>query len=55
MLAIVPIGGFREFAFMMAVGVLLETFVVRPVLIPALIALFGEAGAWPSRLRHGVA
>jgi putative drug exporter of the RND superfamily len=55
MLAIVPIDGFREFAFMMAVGVLLETFVVRPVLIPALIALFGEAGAWPSRLRHGVA
>jgi RND superfamily putative drug exporter len=54
MLAIVPIDGFREFAFMMAVGVLLETFVVRPVLIPALIALFGEAGAWPGRLRHGV-
>jgi RND superfamily putative drug exporter len=55
MLAIVPIDGFREFAFMMSVGVLLETFVVRPLLIPALIALFGEAGAWPGRLRHGVA
>jgi putative drug exporter of the RND superfamily len=55
MLAIVPIDGFREFAFMMGVGVLLETFVVRPVLIPALMALFGETGAWPGRLRHGVA
>ncbi len=55
MLALVPIDGFREFAFVMAVGVLLETFVVRPVLIPALIALFGEAGAWPGRLRHGEA
>ncbi len=55
MLAIVPVDGFREFAFMMAVGVLLETFVVRPVLIPALIALFGGAGAWPGRLRHGEA
>ena len=55
MLALVPIDGFREFAFMIAVGVLLETFVVRPVLIPALIALFGEAGAWPGRLRHGEA
>jgi putative drug exporter of the RND superfamily len=54
MLAIVPIDGFREFAFMMGVGVLLETFVVRPVLIPALMALFGETGAWPGRLRHGV-
>jgi putative drug exporter of the RND superfamily len=53
MLAIVPIDGFREFAFMMGVGVLLETFVVRPVLIPALITLFGDAGAWPGRLRGG--
>jgi RND superfamily putative drug exporter len=55
MLAIVPVDGFREFAFMMAVGVLLETFLVRPVLIPALITLFGDAGAWPGRLRHGEA
>ena len=53
MLAIVPIDGFREFAFMMGVGVLLETFVVRPVLIPALITLFGDAGAWPGRLGAG--
>jgi uncharacterized membrane protein YdfJ with MMPL/SSD domain len=37
----------------MGFGVLLETFVVRPVLIPALVILFGSAGAWPSRLRHG--
>jgi putative drug exporter of the RND superfamily len=55
MLAIVPVDGFREFAFMMGVGVLLETFVVRPVLIPALVALFGDASAWPGRLRHGEA
>ena len=51
MLAIVPVDGFREFAFMMAVGVLLETFLVRPVLIPALVTLFGDLGAWPGRLR----
>jgi RND superfamily putative drug exporter len=50
MLAIVPVDGFREFAFMMSVGVLLETFVVRPVLIPALVTFFGDAGAWPGRL-----
>jgi RND superfamily putative drug exporter len=55
MLAIVPIDGFREFAFMMSTGVLLETFLVRPVLIPALVTLFGDAGAWPGRLRHGEA
>ena len=52
MLAVVPIDGFREFAFMMSVGVLLETFVVRSALIPALISLFGTSGAWPGRL-HG--
>jgi RND superfamily putative drug exporter len=48
MLALVPVDGFREFAFMMGVGVMLETFLVRPLLIPALVALFGEAGTWPS-------
>ena len=49
MLAIVPIDGFRELAFMMAVGVLLETFLVRPVLIPAFVTLFGNVGTWPGR------
>jgi RND superfamily putative drug exporter len=49
MLALVRVDGFREFAFMMGVGVLLETFVVRPLLIPALVSLFGDAGAWPGR------
>jgi putative drug exporter of the RND superfamily len=53
MLAIVPIDGFRELAFMMAVGVLLETFLVRPVLIPALVTLFGDVGAWPGGLAAG--
>ena len=50
MLAVVPLDGFREFAFMMGVGILVETFVVRSLLIPALISLFGRSGAWPGRL-----
>ena len=50
MLAVVPIDGFRELAFMLSVGVLLETFVVRSALIPALISLFGPFSAWPGRL-----
>jgi RND superfamily putative drug exporter len=53
MLAVVPIDGFREFAFMMGVGILLETFLVRPALIPALISLFGKTSAWPGRLGEG--
>jgi RND superfamily putative drug exporter len=48
LLALVPLAPFREFAFVMAVGVLLEAFVVRPVLVPALIVLFGRWSWWPA-------
>jgi putative drug exporter of the RND superfamily len=49
LLAIVPLGSFREFAFVMAVGVLIDTFVVRTLLVPALTSLFGERAWWPGR------
>jgi putative drug exporter of the RND superfamily len=48
-LAIVPLTAFREFAFAMSVGVLIDAFLVRSLLIPALISLFGDASWWPSR------
>jgi RND superfamily putative drug exporter len=48
-LAIVPLRSFRELAFAIAFGVLLDTFVVRSLLIPSLIALFGRASWWPLR------
>jgi len=51
-LAIVPLDAFRELAFMMSVGVLLETFLVRTLLIPALISVFGRASTWPGRVRR---
>src|SRR5213592_329548 len=35
LLAIVPLRSFCEFAFVMAVGVLVDTFVVRSILVPA--------------------
>jgi putative drug exporter of the RND superfamily len=47
LLAIVDVRAFRELAFTMAVGVLLDTFVVRPLLVPSLVSLFGEASGWP--------
>ncbi len=50
MLGVIPLDGFREFAFMMAAGVLIETFLVRSLLIPALVSLFGRTSAWPGRL-----
>jgi RND superfamily putative drug exporter len=53
LLAIVPLVAFREFAFGMLAGVLLDTFVVRALVVPAMLALLGPAAAWPSRrVRH---
>ena len=49
LLAIVPLRSFREFALLMVVGVLVDAIVVRSILIPGLISLFGEASWWPGR------
>jgi len=49
LLALIPLRSFREIAFAMAAGVLLETFLVRALLAPALIALFGRSSIWPRR------
>jgi RND superfamily putative drug exporter len=49
LLAIVPLRSFREFAFVMGVGVLIDTFLVRTLLVPALTSLFGERAWWPGR------
>jgi RND superfamily putative drug exporter len=46
-LALIDLRQFREFAFAMSVGVLLDAFVVRSLLIPALISLVGERSWWP--------
>lgn len=42
---IVPILSFRELAFTMCAGLLIDVFVARTLLIPALMALFGLPGA----------
>jgi putative drug exporter of the RND superfamily len=47
LLAVIPLLQFRQMALVMAVGVVLDALVVRSVLVPALIALFGRAGMWP--------
>ncbi|HZU61040.1 MAG TPA: MMPL family transporter, partial [Solirubrobacteraceae bacterium] len=49
LLAIVPLRPFREIAFGMAVGLLIDAFVVRTILVPALLALVGPRSAWPGR------
>ena len=45
-LALIPLRSFREFAFAMSVGILLDAFLVRSVLVPALVSVVGEASWW---------
>jgi len=53
LLAIVPLAPFRELAFAMAAGILLDVFVVRSILVPSLLTLVGPASGWPwAHLRH---
>ena len=42
-----PLAAFREFAFVMAVGILIDTFLVRTFLVSGLISLVGRASWWP--------
>lgn len=46
-LALVPLQQFWEIAVAMIIGITLDTFVVRSLLVPALVVLFGRAGQWP--------
>lgn len=45
LLAIIGLRSFRELAFLLAVGVLIDSFFVRSLLVPALVALFGRSGS----------
>ena len=51
LLAIIPLEQFRQMAIFMAVGVILDTVIVRSLLVPSLVALTGRAGMWPGRQR----
>jgi RND superfamily putative drug exporter len=52
MLAIIPITPFAVMAFAMGVGILLDTFLVRSVLVPALVVVCGRGGRWPRGSRE---
>ncbi|WP_254900568.1 MMPL family transporter [Rhodococcus sp. 1168] len=43
-----PIRELFQFGLAMAIGILLDTFVVRPLLVPAIMRLLGEKALWPS-------
>ena len=49
LVAIIPLSTFRQIALAMAVGLLLDTLVIRPVLTPAVLTLLGRWSSWPSK------
>jgi RND superfamily putative drug exporter len=52
-LGVIPILFLAQIAFIVAFGVVLDTFVVRSLLVPALSYDIGRAVWWPSRLWRG--
>ena len=49
LVAIIPLSTFRQIAFAMTVGLLLDTLIIRPVLTPAVLTLLGRWSSWPSK------
>jgi RND superfamily putative drug exporter len=47
--AAIPLDSFRELAFGMAVGLLLDALIVRALLVPAVISLVGPVSGWPGK------
>ncbi len=52
-LAVIPILFLAQIAFIVAFGVLLDTLVVRSLLVPALSLEIGRKIWWPSALSRG--
>jgi RND superfamily putative drug exporter len=54
-LTIATSGSIRQVGIGLAVGVLLDTFLVRTLLVPSVVVLLGRRNWWPSHLyrRHG--
>jgi putative drug exporter of the RND superfamily len=51
-LGVLPLVPLTEIGFTIAVGVLIDTFLVRSLLVPALVLEIGDRVWWPSALAH---
>ena len=52
-LAVLPIWELLEIGFAVAVGVLIDTFLVRSILVPSIVWKLGERSWWPSTAQGG--
>jgi RND superfamily putative drug exporter len=43
-------GGIRVIGFGLAIGILIDTFVVRTILVPSIVELLGRWNWWPSHM-----
>ena len=48
-----PVTFIFDLGFMVAVGILLDTFIVRTIMVPALVELVGDRVWWPSTATGG--
>jgi putative drug exporter of the RND superfamily len=47
MLILIPLTPFRELAFAMTIGILVDAFLVRSLIVPSLLVLVGRWSGWP--------
>lgn len=52
LLVLVPLQDFFQVGVAVAPGILLDAFVIRTLLVPALCLLVGPAGFWPAKTRR---
>jgi RND superfamily putative drug exporter len=52
-LMVLPIWELLELGFAVALGVLIDTFLVRSVLVPSIVWIVGERCWWPSSAQSG--
>ncbi|MXZ62522.1 MAG: MMPL family transporter, partial [Chloroflexi bacterium] len=45
-----PLQDLLQLGFAVAVGVLMDTFITRTLIVPSLVAMFGRWNWWPSRI-----
>jgi RND superfamily putative drug exporter len=52
-LGVLPLVALTEIGLVVPLGVLIDTLIVRSVLVPALLLDLGDGAWWPSRIASG--